>query len=406
VVWKFGGTSVGDPDRLRAVAARLIAARREGLQVVAVLSAMGGATDDLVRLGHELSPKPHPRELDALLSVGEAMSCALAAIAVHELGERAVSLTGPQAGVFTDDSHGNARLQRVNPERVIDALEQDAIVLVTGFQGMSPNGDITTLGRGGSDATAVALASALSLGECDIFTDVPGVFTADPRIVPDARKLDSLSHNEMLQLADAGARVLQTRAVELAAAQGIDIHVRSSFTFEPGTWVHRGTPRLEEPRVCGVAHLHHDPLYTVTGVSPGMVSAVLARHGVAIGSIIRDTGAVWFTAPGTAPPRPVAALAAVDAEVAVRHELGSVSVVGAMVGDRSGITATALSALERNGIDVHLFGSTPNRLSCHVLASDVDRAARALHDTFGLHELAGTVASNGVSTTAGEPSHA
>ncbi|MFC6064416.1 aspartate kinase [Streptomyces ochraceiscleroticus] len=406
VVWKFGGTSIGDADRLRAVATRLIAARRQGLQVVAVLSAKGGATDDLVSLAHKVSPKPHPRELDALLAVGESTSCALAAIAIHELGERAVSLTGPQAGIYTDDSHGNARLQRVSPERVVEALEQDMIVLVTGFQGVSANGDITTLGRGGSDASAVALASALGLRECDIFTDVPGVFTADPRVVPGAQKLDSLSHYEMLQLADAGARVLQTRAVELAAAHDIDIHVRSSFTCDAGTRVHRGKPMLEEARVCGVAHLHHDPLYTVTGVSSAAVSAALARRDMAIGSIICCEGEVQFTAPGTTPVRLVAALGAMDAGVAVRDELGSVSVVSMTGGNQPGTITTALSALERSGITVHLVACTPNRVSCHVPATDVDRAAQALHDAFGLHELAGAIATGGVPTAQEKPSHA
>ncbi|MBB5803454.1 aspartate kinase [Saccharothrix ecbatanensis] len=387
VVWKFGGTSVGDVDRLRAVAARLVAAKREGKQVVAVLSAMGGSTDDLVGLAMELSAEPDPRELDALLSVGESISCALAAIAVRELGERAVSLSGPQAGVCTDDAHGSARLLQIDPRRIVEALEQDAIVLVTGFQGVSDRGDVTTLGRGGSDASAVALAAALGVRECDIFTDVSGVFTADPRVVAGARMLPSVSHDEMLQLADAGAKVLQTRAVALAAAHGIDIHVRSSFTFDPGTWVRRGSPMLEEPHVCGVAHIHHDPIYTVTGVSPAAVSAALAQREVAIGSIFRDADAVRFTAPDTPAPQLVSALAEVGGEVAVRAELGSVSVVSAMGANRSEVIATALTALERNGIDVHLLARTPNRVTCHVLATNVDRAAQALHDAFTLHEF-------------------
>lgn len=403
VVWKFGGTSVGDGARLRAVAARLVAARREGLQVVAVLSAMAGSTNDLLRLALDLSPAPRPRELDALLSVGESMSCALAAIAVHELGERAVSLTGWQAGVHTDGAHGNAGVRRVTPERVVEALRENAIVLVTGFQGVSANGDITTLGRGGSDASAIALASAMGLSECDIFTDVPGVLTADPRVVPTARKLEWVSHDEMLQLSDAGAGVLQTRAVELAAAHGIDIHVRSSFTFEPGTWVRRDTPRPEETRVCGVAHIVHDPLYTVTGVSPAVVSAALAQRDVAIGSMVGDDGAVWFTAPGTAPGQLIAALAAVDAAVAVRDDVGSVSVVGATAATRSEIIATALSALERIDVGVQLVTRTPNRVSCHVLSSHVEFAARALHAAFWLHEPA--MAAGGVATTMATAMH-
>jgi aspartate kinase len=385
VVWKFGGTSVGDADRLRAVASQLVAARRQGMQVVAVLSAMGGTTDELVQLAYGLSAEPPPRELDALLSVGEMMSCSLAAMAVHELGERAVSLTGSQAGIVTDGSHGNARLLQVSPERIIEALEAGAIVFVAGFQGVSGNGDVTTLGRGGSDATAIAIASALGARECDIFTDVPGVFTADPRVVTNARKLTAVSHEEMLQLADAGARVLQTRAVELAAAHDIDVHVRSSFTFEPGTWIRRQISSLEGERVCGIAHIGHDPLYTVSCPSPAMVSAAMAQRGLAIGLIIHDDAAVRFTAPGTGSAQVTAAMAAMDLDVRVRDDLGSVSVVSAMVVNRSDVTATVLSALETSGIHTHLITCMPNRVSCHVLAGDVGPAAQVLHDAFQLH---------------------
>ena len=313
------------------------------------------------------------------------MSCALAAIAVHELGERAVSLTGAQAGIVTDGSHGNARLLQISPQRIIEALDEGAIVLVAGFQGVSGNGDVTTLGRGGSDATAIAIASALGAHECDIFTDVPGVFTADPRVVTNARKLTAVSHEEMLQLADAGARVLQTRAVELAAAHDIDIHVRSSFTSEPGTWIRRQASSLEGERIAGIAHIGHDPLYTVSCPSPAMVSAAMAQRGLAIGLIIHDGAAVRFTAPGTGSAQVTAAMTAMDLDVSVRDDLGSVSVVNAMVVNRSDITATMLSALETSGIHPHLITCTPNRVSCHVLAGDVGRAAQVLHDAFQLH---------------------
>jgi len=385
VVWKFGGTSVGDAGRLRAVAERLVAARRQGTQVVAVLSAMGGTTDELARQAYALSAEPQPRELDALLSVGEMMSCALAAIAVHDLGERAVSLTGSQAGICTDGAHGNARLQQISPQRIIEALDEGAIVLVAGFQGISGHGDVTTLGRGGSDATAIAIASALGARECDIYTDVPGVFTADPRVVPDARKLTAVSHEEMLQLADAGARVLQTRAVELAAAHDIDIHVRSSFTSEPGTWIRRQPSALEDERISGIAHTGHDPLYTASCPSPAMVTATMAQRGLAIGLILHDEHNVRFTAPGAARAQVTAAMAAMDLDVSVRDDLGTVSVVSSMVVNRSDITSTVLSALETSRIHAHLITCTPNRISCHVLAGDVGRAAQVLHDAFQLH---------------------
>jgi len=274
---------------------------------------------------------------------------------------------------------------QVSPRRIIEALEEGAIVLVAGFQGVSGGGDVTTLGRGGSDATAVALAAALGARECDIFTDVPGVFTADPRVVTNARKLAAVSHEEMLQLADAGARVLQTRAVELAAARNIDIHVRSSFTSEPGTWICRRTTSFESERVSGIAHIGHDPLYTVSCQSPAMVSAALAQRGLAVGLIIHDDGNVRFTAPGTGSAQVMAAVAAVDLDVSVRDDLGSVSVVSAMVVNRSDVTATVLSALETGGIPAHLITCMPNRVSCHVLADDVGRAAQALHDAFQLH---------------------
>jgi aspartate kinase len=385
VVWKFGGTSVADADRLRAVARRLVAARRQGMQVVAVLSAMGRTTDELVQLAYGLATEPQARELDALLSVGEVMSCSLAALAVHELGERAVSLTGSQAGIFTDKSHGNARILQISPKRIIEALEEGAIVLVAGFQGVSGSGNVTTLGRGGSDATAIAIASALGARECDIFTDVPGVFTADPRVVTNARKLAAVSHEQMLQLADAGARVLQARAVELAAAHNIDIHVRSCFTSEPGTRIRRQVSALEGEQVSGIAHMGHDPLYTVSCQSPAMVSVAMAQRGLAIGLVIHEDGKVRFTAPGASSAQVLAAMAAMDLDVSARDDLGSVSVVNAMVVNRSDITATVLSTLETSGIHAYLITCMPNRVSCHVLADDVGRAAQVLHDTFQLH---------------------
>ena len=267
---------------------------------------------------------------------------------------------------------------------VIQALDEGAIVLVAGFQGVSGSGDVTTLGRGGSDATAIALASALGLRECDIFTDVPGVFTADPRVVADARKLAAVSHEEMLQLADAGARVLQTRAVELAAAHDIAIHVRSSFASGPGTRIGRQASSLEGGRVSGIAHIGHDPLYTVSCRSPALVLAALAERGLATGLIQPGDGNVQFTAPGTGSAQAVAALAAMDLDVSVREDLGSVSVISAMVVNRSDLTATILSALETSGIHPHLVACMPNRVSCHVPAADVGKAAQVLHDAFQL----------------------
>jgi aspartate kinase len=397
VVWKFGGSSVGDLARLRAVAERLVAAHRQGTQVVAVLSAMGDTTDELIRMAHALSPQPQPRELDALLSVGESMSCALAAIAVDALGERAISLSGRQAGVLTDESHGNARLLRVDPRRVVEALDDGAVVLVTGYQGISARGDITTLGRGGSDASAIALTAALGLRECDIFTDVPGVFTADPRLVPGARRLERIGHEEMLQLAEAGAQVLQPRAVELAAAYDVDIHVRSTFTSERGTWIRKGGPTFDNAGIAGVAHRRHDPVYAVRDLSPATVSSALLRRRVPVGSIIRDEAGVRFTSPGTETPEVIAALADLGVRVGVRSDLGSVSVVSAVAGNGPEITARILDALGCGDIEPHLVIGTPSRVSCHVGAGAVERAARILHDAFDLQSAdAGLAGAAGV----------
>jgi aspartate kinase len=272
---------------------------------------------------------PPQRELDALLSVGESISCALASIAVHELGSRAVSLTGGQAGIITDGRYGNARVRTIEPCRILQALDDGAIVLVTGFQGMSEGGDVTTMGRGGSDASAVALAAALGVSECDIFTDVPGVFTADPRVVPDARRLSSLHHDDMLEMAEAGAAVLQPRAVELAVAHGIDIHLRSSFSTDAGTWIRKETGSFEAQRteVAGIAHRHHESLYRARGVSAAAASAALARRGATVGAIVLEGDEVRFTAPGLTHAEVTAALRAAGTDVQVLDDLGTVSVV-------------------------------------------------------------------------------
>jgi aspartate kinase len=385
VVWKFGGTSVADPLRLRAVAERMVTAQRAGHRVVTVLSAMGSSTDELNAMAYAMSSQPQLRELDALLSVGECISCALAALAVHDLGSRAVSLTGAQAGIFTDDQYGNARLHDIRPQRIVEALDGGAIVLVTGYQGISPAGDVTTLGRGGSDASAVAIAAALGLSECEIFTDVAGVFSADPRIVPDARQLAAISREEMLQLAAAGAAVLQPRAVELAATYDIDIHVRSSFTTAAGTWLQEETV-FEVAEITGIAHRERESLYTVCEASPAMITAALAQRGAAIGSIVSHGGEVHLTAPGVEEQEVVAALSTAGARVLLREDLGSVSVVGTGVGRRPDLTARALLTLEDEGIQPQLVTSTPSRVSFHIPHHSVHHAVRLLHASFGLYQ--------------------
>lgn len=388
LVWKFGGTSVADPNRLRVVAERMVAAQRAGHQVVTVLSAMGSSTDDLNALAYAMTSRPQLRELDALLSVGECISCALAALAVHELGAQAVSLTGPQAGILTDDQYGNAQLQDIRPHRIFEVLDDGAIVLVTGYQGISPSGDVTTLGRGGSDASAVALAAALRLRECEIFTDVAGVYSADPRVAPDARLLAAVSREEMLQLATAGAGVLQPRAVELAMTHDIDIHVRSSFTTEAGTWIQEETVFEAASQITGVAHRDRESMYTVRGASPAEITTALAQRRAAIGAIVCHGTEIHFTAPGVDEPEVVAALSTTGAEIGLRDDLGSVSVVSAGIGRKPDVTARALLALESDGIEPHLVTSSPSRVSFHVPAPAVHQAVRLLHAVFDLHREA------------------
>jgi aspartate kinase len=385
LVWKFGGTSVGDPVRLRAVAERMVAAQRSGRGVVAVLSAMGKSTDELVDMAYGMTARPPLRELDALLSVGETISCALAAMAIAELGGRAVSLTGAQAGIATDAAHGNARLLEVCPQRIRDELATGAIVLVTGFQGVTADGDVTTLGRGGSDASAVAVAAALGATECEIFTDVPAVFTADPRVVPDARRLSSVRHEEMLELAEAGAGVLQPRSVELALAHGVDIHLRSSFSAEPGTWIRRETAGFEPAGctdVAGVAHRRQESHYVVDDVDAGVLAAALAERGIAVGAVLPDSGGLRFTAPGSEPAEVRAALDAVDVVAKVEQELGSVSVVSLGITRKPQIVAAALGALAAADIAPLLVTTTAGRVTAVVPQAEVDEAARLLHRTF------------------------
>ena len=366
------------------VAKRLVSFRREGRGVVGVFSAMGDYTERLLALAHQISPRPELRELDALLSTGESHACAVGALTINAMGVAAISLTAAQAGIHTDDRHGCARLSEIDTERILRAVGQGQIVLVTGFQGVSPVGDLTTLGRGGSDASAVALAAALATHRCEIFTDVAGVFSADPRVVPDARLLGSIGYEEMLLLASSGAAVLQPRSVELAMNHDVEIHVRSAFDPEVGTLVRKETRLLETDAVIGVAHRDRDPIYGVRGPSFNQLASSLTGRGVLVGTLLRRGDELRFTAPGSAEASVLAAIHASGAATVTADDLGSVSIIGAGIGSRPEIASRALATLDGLGVAPPLITNAPGRISWHVPSSAVHDVVRALHSAFEL----------------------
>jgi aspartate kinase len=384
VVMKFGGTSVATPEKLQAVAARLVAARERGHRVVGVLSAMGATTDDLLDLAHRVSHRPHPRELDMLVSVGERISCALAAMAIHDLGQEAISLTGSQAGIVTDTAHTKAKIVEVRARRIHEALDGGRIVLVAGFQGVSTAFEVTTLGRGGSDTTAVALAAALGADHCEINTDVRGVFTADPRFVPGARKLDVLSFEEMLEMASSGARVLATRSIEVARSHVVSLHVRSTFEEGPGTWIREEEEMLEKALISGVVHQREETVYRVEGVAPARLFGTLADAGVNVDTILQAGPEIVFSAPVEDRRDTERTLESLDVRWSARDDLGKVSLVGAGMKSHPGVAAKTFATLEREGIEAAVVSTSPIKIACHVASADVDRAVRALHEAFEL----------------------
>ncbi|MGI9081365.1 MAG: aspartate kinase, partial [Thermoleophilaceae bacterium] len=360
VVMKFGGTSVADAERIKRAAERIVQAAGQGIQVVAVLSARGKTTDDLLAMAHEVSARPHPREMDMLLSTGERISCALAAMVINDLGHEAISLTGSQAGIVTDASHTKARILDVRADRIRDALDEGKIVLVAGFQGVSTAADVTTLGRGGSDTTAVALAAALGADSCEIYTDVAGVFSADPRIVPDARKLPVVSFEEMLEMSASGAGVLQLRAVEYARNHSIPLHCRSSFEDGTGTFVVDEHTTMERPLVTAVTHSTDEARITLTGLPnrpgiAGRVLTVLAEATVNVDMIIQNEphseghrADMSVTVPRADLPSAIDALTPLRAElgvgeIATDRAMGKVSLVGAGMRSHPGVAAKALT---------------------------------------------------------------
>jgi aspartate kinase len=403
VVMKFGGTSVADADRIKNAARRIVKAREDGNRVVAVLSARGKTTDELISMADEVSTTPDPREMDMLLSTGERISCALCAMAINDLGHRAISLTGSQAGIVTDTSHTKARILDVRANRIREALDDDKIVLVAGFQGVSTSYDVTTLGRGGSDTTAVALAAAVQADVCEIYTDVAGVFSADPRIVPDARKLPVVSFEEMLEMSASGAGVLQLRSVEYARNHAVRIHCRSSFTGEPGTWVVGEEETMERPLITAVTHSTDEARVTLLGVPdrPGAAASIfnaLADANVNVDMIIQNEPVsegtqadMSFTVPRTDLVAARATLEPVLKEVGITAlqedpEMGKVSVVGAGMKTHPGVAAKVFTVLADLDINIEMISTSPIKISCVIRGDQLPQAVRALHEAFELGE--------------------
>src|SRR3954453_7399937 len=401
VVMKFGGTSVADAERIKRAARRIVAAKEQGSSVVAVLSARGKATDELIEMAREVSDHPDPREMDMLLSTGERQSCALAAMVINDLGHKAISLTGSQAGIVTDTSHTKARILDVRADRIRAALDEGHIVLVAGFQGVSTAADVTTLGRGGSDTTAVALAAALGADVCEIFTDVAGVFSADPRIVPDAKKLVQISFEEMLEMAASGAGVLQLRSVEYARNYGIPIHCRSSFDEGPGTVILDEQQTMERPLVTAVTHSTSEARVTLTGLPdrPGIAAAVLgalAGANVNVDMIIQNEpqtdghkADMSFTVPRDDLASAREALEPLGRELgfgAIQTDelMGKVSVVGAGMKSHPDVAHKTFEALGDAGVNIEMISTSPIKISCVVREQDVVTAVRELHQAFEL----------------------
>jgi aspartate kinase len=405
VVMKFGGTSVASAERIRHAASRIVQSKEAGNRVVAVLSARGSTTDELMAMASEVSPRPDPRELDMLLSTGERISCALAAMVIKDLGHDAQSLTGSQAGIVTDTSHTKARILDVKGDRIRSALEEDRIVLVAGFQGVSTAFDVTTLGRGGSDTTAVAVAAALGADVCEIYTDVAGVYSADPRIVPSARKLPRVSFEEMLEMAASGAKVLQLRAVEYARNHGVRIHCRSSFDDRPGTFVLTEEETMERPLITAVTHSTDEARLTLTDLpdTPGVAGRVmmaLAEANINVDMIIqnepapRDDGReeradMSFTVPRADAAGAAEAIAALAGDLDVGDVvtdagMGKVSLVGAGMKSHPGVAAKAFSVLGAAGVNIEMISTSPIKISCVVREQDVARAVSELHRAFEL----------------------
>ncbi|MGH2760202.1 MAG: aspartate kinase [Actinomycetota bacterium] len=403
VVQKYGGTSVADADRIRNVAARVAQTVDAGNQVVVVVSAMGDTTDDLRELAAQMTDSPPPRELDMLLSAGERISMALLAMAMDTLGHQAESFTGSQAGIITDALHGRARISDIRPRRIQESLERGRIPIIAGFQGVSEETlDVTTLGRGASDATAVALAAVLGAKLCEIYTDVDGVLTADPRLVPEARKLHAVSYEEMLEMAATGARVLMTRSVEMARNHGVIVHVRSSFTSEDGTFIRKEDERMmEKAIISAVTHDSSEAKVTLQGVpdQPGVAAAVfrpLADRGVNVDMIVQNVSHdgrtdISFTVPREDFAEAMKAMEDVAEKVGATEcngddDVARVSLVGAGMKSHPGVSADMFEVLSAAGVNIEMISTSAIRISIIIRRSDVAKAVKAVHEHFKLSD--------------------
>ena len=402
VVQKYGGTSVGTPERICNVARRLLETQREGCQIVAVISAMAGVTDNLIKLAHEISPDPNERELDILLATGEHAATALAAMAVNALGGRAISLTGAQAGILTDRNHTKARIANISPKQIHELLSDDYIVIVAGFQGQTPEGETATLGRGGSDLTAIALAGALNADVCQVFTDVDGVFTCDPRVVTDAKKLDEVAYDELLEMASTGSKVMQSRAVEFAKKFGIEFEVRSSFRTSAGTIAREATPSMEDVVIRGISLDRHQAKLTIAGVrdEPGIAGRIfsnIAAAHIIVDMIVQNasiggTTDISFTIHEDELENARKILMPVVSEVGAKRlntasGVAKLSVVGIGMRSHSGVAARMFECLGRGGINIQLVSTSEIKIAVIVDEKDAERAAQLIHADFGLARL-------------------
>jgi len=404
IVQKYGGTSVGNPERIRNVARRVVRTREEGHDVVVVVSAMSGETDKLINLANQVSENPDPREMDMLVSTGERVTIALLAMAIQSLGHKAQSFTGRQAGIISDCVHTKARIEKITGDRLRHALKEGKIAVVAGFQGITETSDdVTTLGRGGSDLSAVAVAAALKADLCDIYTDVDGVYTTDPNMVPQARKLDKISYDEMLELASLGAKVLQTRSVEFAKKYNVPVRVLSSFNDNPGTLVTKEDSEMEKVVVSGVAYDKNQVKVTVQGVpdKPGVAAKIfntISENNVVVDMIIQNIGEggltdMSFTVPRTDSRKIMEVMKKVVAEIGaknvnVKEDIAKISIVGVGMRSHSGVAAKMFSALAGEGINIMMISTSEIKISCVIDAKYTELAVRVLHDAFEMDKAA------------------